>query len=157
MCKLAAVSLDKNYNADFMIPFALLGELLIVQCDRVNNDGTGIGICDEKNSFVKHWSEASKFVFTKKVSEYVMEHGMGKSLIGHVRNATNGDKKDGHYKLVVLDDDLNLRYEDPLIIVDQLPYSVPRFFDPRVDHRYADNDLGQTRLWFGKEPVERAP
>lgn len=31
-------------------------------------------------------------------------------------------KKDGHYKLVVSDDNLNVRYEDPLLIVDQLPY-----------------------------------
>jgi hypothetical protein len=31
-------------------------------------------------------------------------------------------KKDGQYKLVVSDDQLNVRYEDPLVIVDQLPY-----------------------------------
>ncbi len=32
-------------------------------------------------------------------------------------------KKDGNYKLIVFDDDLNLKYENPLILVDNMPYN----------------------------------
>jgi len=32
-------------------------------------------------------------------------------------------KKDGHFKLVVLDEILNMEYDDPLVMVDQVPYN----------------------------------
>lgn len=31
-------------------------------------------------------------------------------------------QKDGHYKLIVLDDQLNIRYDNPLLLVNQVPY-----------------------------------
>ena len=32
-------------------------------------------------------------------------------------------KKDGNYKLIVFDDDLNIKYENPLVLIDNMPYS----------------------------------
>lgn len=99
MCKLAAISFDETYKNDPVIPLILMGEMLIEQCGRINDDGTGIGICTKDNLFIKHWADAPKFVFSKQVKQYLLKYGSLNPLIGHVRNATNGDKKDGHYLL----------------------------------------------------------
>lgn len=75
-----------------------MGEILLTQATQsMNNDGTGIGICSSENLFIKHYLKAAKFVYLKETMDYLRKHGSSHPLIGHVRHATNGDKKDSHY------------------------------------------------------------
>jgi len=57
-----------------------------------------------------------------KLSDYI-QMSTTPELFNELVPNVRARKKDGHYKLVLFDDDLNLKYESPLVLIDNMPFN----------------------------------
>lgn len=57
-----------------------------------------------------------------KLSDYIQLNSTPE-VINEIVPYTRVKKKDGNYSLIVLDDKLNIKYDDPLLFVDNIPYN----------------------------------